>query len=351
MRDFNFQRYNLNVLKPTLMHELNQRDDIVFVVKRQNSMVCIETQSLRFLDVCNFIAPGFSYRKYLAAFDCAEEKGHFPYEWMDDISKLECSALPSRDAFYSTLKGEGLSESDYALCQRAWRDNKMSRMRDFLVWYNNLDVKPMLEAVGKQCAIYEAKGIDMLKDAISLPGLAVRWLFASIPSQPIPAQFDSSALHREVRQLLPVMLLTEEHRDLYQTIKDNLVGGPSIIFHRYHEKDVTTIRQRVYGQDSKVCKLVYGVDANALYLWCLMRDMPTGSPRRWRQEKADNLYQLRAELGSKTARGWLEWESRIRGCHIRHKDNGGEVRVGDWSLPVDGFCANLKTVFQFHGCH
>ena len=61
----------------------------------------------------------------------------------------------------------------------------MSSMRDFLIWYNNLDVKPMLEAVAKQCAIYEVKGIDMLKDAISLPGLAVRWLFASIPSQPV----------------------------------------------------------------------------------------------------------------------------------------------------------------------
>ena len=352
MLGFNSQRYDLNVLKPALMRELTLRDDDVgFVVKRQNSMVCIETHSLRFLDVCNFIAPGFSYRMYLAAFDCAEEKGFFPYEWMDDISKLEHNALPPREAFYSSLKEETLSQSDYALCQRAWHDNNMSSMRDFLIWYNNLDVKPMLEAVAKQCAIYEAKGIDMLKDAISLPGLAVRWLFASIPLQPVPVEFDSSALYREVRRLLPVMLLTENEKDLYQTIKDNLVGGPSIIFHRHHEKDVTAIRQQVYGQDSRVCKLVYGVDANALYLWCLMREMPTGSPRRWRRDEAEKLFRASTCWGSKTARGWLEWESRVRGCAIRHKDNGGEVRVGEQGLPVDGFCADSSTVFQFHGCY
>ena len=301
--------------------------------------------------MCNFIAPGFSYRKYLAAFDCAEEKSYFPYEWMDDIAKLKHNALPPREAFYSSLKGEGLSESEYALCQRAWIDNNMSSVRDFLVWYNNLDVKPMLEAIAKQCTIYEAKGIDMFKDAISLPGLAIRWMFATIPPQPTPKEFDSSLLYREVRQSLPVMLLGEGESDLYQTIKDNLVGGPSVIFHRYHEKDVTTIRQRVYGEDSKVCKLVYGVDANALYLWCLTREMPTGLPRRWRRPEANALYQCYTELGSRAARGWLEWESRVRGCKIRHRDNGGEVKLGESNLSVDGFCSESSTVFEFHGCY
>ena len=48
----------------------------------------------------------------------------------------------------------------------------MRIFRDFLVWYNNLDVKPIREAIGKQSQIYRDKGIDMLKSAISLSGLA-----------------------------------------------------------------------------------------------------------------------------------------------------------------------------------
>ena len=64
--------------------------------------------------------------------------------------------------------------------------------------------------------------------------------------------------------------------DLHQLIKDNNVGGPSIIFHQYHEADKTMLRENIYGAEAKPCKAVVGYDANALYLWCLMQDMLTG---------------------------------------------------------------------------
>ena len=38
--------------------------------------------------------------------------------------------------------------------------------------YNNGDVIPMVEAVNKMFEFYRAKGLDIFKDAISLPGLA-----------------------------------------------------------------------------------------------------------------------------------------------------------------------------------
>ena len=62
----------------------------------------------------------------------------------------------------------------------AWHDNKMKCVRDLLVWYNNLDVKPYLLALDSQSDIYKDKGIDMLTRAISLPGLAVLWMFNTI---------------------------------------------------------------------------------------------------------------------------------------------------------------------------
>ena len=57
-----------------------------------------------------------------------------------------------------------------------------------------------------------------------------------------------------------------------------MVGGPAIIFHRYHEKDVTKIR----GEET--CRSIVGHDANALSLWALMQDMPTGWYMRRRAE-------------------------------------------------------------------
>ena len=66
-----------------------------------------------------------------------------------------------------------------------------------------------------------------------------------------------------------------------------MVGGPSIIFHRYHEKDKTKIREREItdqGKEPKMCQKIVGYDANALYLWAIMQNMPTGSFTRRREE-------------------------------------------------------------------
>ena len=56
--------------------------------------MCFSTKKLKFLDIINFLAPGYSYDKYLKAYGCELQKGHFPYEYMDGIGKLEDSALP-----------------------------------------------------------------------------------------------------------------------------------------------------------------------------------------------------------------------------------------------------------------
>ena len=49
----------------------------------------------------------------------------------------------------------------------------MSTMFEYLKYYNNLDVKPLIRAIEKHRAFNYNLGFDMLyKDAISLSGLA-----------------------------------------------------------------------------------------------------------------------------------------------------------------------------------
>jgi hypothetical protein len=67
----------------------------------------------------------------------------------------------------------------------------------------------------------------------------------------------------------------EKNKDVYDLYKNGIVEGPGIVFHRYHEKDLTFIRPKEYD-DPKPCKSIIGFDANALYLWSIMQDMPTG---------------------------------------------------------------------------
>ena len=319
---FNSGKYALNVVKkffvPLLIH------NNAAVIKRQNTFMCFSTTNLKFLDVTQYLAPGVSYDKYLKAYGCELQKGHFPYEYMDGIGKLADRALPPQAAFYSQLKSEEISDADYARCQAVWHDNKMTTMRDYLIWYNNRDVTPFLEAIAKQFTFYCDRGIDMFKDGISVPGLSLLHLFNDLPNDTNFVTFNQT------------------NSDLHELVKDNIVGGPAIIFHRYHEKDVTKIRG-----GSELCRKIVGYDANALYLWALMQDMPTGWYVRRREENGFRPQQ--AQPYGQMAIQWLTRESDRTGCTIRHQGNGREKRVG--KLLVDGWCAKTRTAYQFHGCY
>ena len=263
---FNSSKYDLNAIKrffvPLLIRNSDVEQASCSVIKRQNTFMCLSTDRLTFLDVFNYLATGYSYAKYLKAYGCKLEKGHFPYEYMDDLLKLDDRALPPQSAFFSRLTNEGISDEDYARCQAVWRDNEMKTLREYLVWYNNRDVAPFLEAIDKQAAFYHDQHIDIFKDGISVPGLTLLYLFNGL----------SPDTH--------FVTFNQTNSDLHQLVRDNIVGGPAIIFHRCHEKDVTTIRG---GEE--LCRAIVGYDANALYLWAIMQDMPTGWYTRRREEK------------------------------------------------------------------
>ena len=319
---FNSGKYDLNMIKRSFVPLLISNN--AAVIKRQNTYMCLYTDTLKFVDICNYLAPGVSYAKYLTAYGCELGKGHFPYEYMDDLQKLEDRVLPPQSAFFSQLKNEGISDADYARCQAVWHDNQMKTMRDFLVWYNNRDVIPFLQAIDKQFAFYQHQNIDMFKDGISVPGLSLLHLFNDLPNDTYFTVFNRT------------------NRDLHKLVKDNIVGGPAIIFHRYHEKDVTKIRG-----GSELCRKIVGYDANALYLWALMQEMPTGWYTRRRAEK--QFRPQPAQPYGQMAAQWLTSVSFTTGHTIRHQSNGREKRVG--KLLVDGWCAESHTAYQFHGCY
>ena len=90
---------------------------------------------------------------------------------------------------------------------------------------------------------FHGRGLDMAKDGISIPGLALKDLFNE-------QECFFSLVHRN-------------DADMHKTIKDGIVGGVSLIFHRYHASGETRIREREFGEVAKLCGGIVGFDANA----------------------------------------------------------------------------------------
>jgi len=84
----------------------------------------------------------------------------------------------------------------------------------------------------------------MFKSAVSLPGLATRWMFSV--TEPAHGAMGQPPAN-------PVALISRDTKELYHLVRDNLVGGPSIVFHRYHEVGKTKIRHLQYGDKAKTC--------------------------------------------------------------------------------------------------
>ena len=220
----------------------------VFTVKRDNQYAC------------PIFSPRVNYASFLKAFDVKESKGFFPYKWFTALDKLDHTELPPfGPAWFSSVKndnvlndGQKSPEENYASIQSIWIKNYMKTFKDYLIYYNNLDCMPFAEAVESMQKYYFDRNIDLFKISISLPGLARKMLFEC------DRQADAS-----------FALFDEFNKDLYYTIKQNIIGGPSIIFNRYHKAGETFIR----GNTDKQCQTIWSINA--------FRSVCSSQGRKW----------------------------------------------------------------------
>ena len=123
------------------------------------------------------------------------------YDYFISADQLDETSLPPYDSFYSTIKGCNVLEEDYAtfqklvdqgkfeqealqilrltskpktgpenyqLLQQLWTENSWSTFADFLKWYNDLDVTPMIQAIEKMNDYYKDKNVDLNVDLRSV---------------------------------------------------------------------------------------------------------------------------------------------------------------------------------------
>ena len=59
---------------------------------------------------------------------------------MDSLERFKETQLPPKEAFYSKLEDEDITDEDYAHAQTAWKAFNIKTMRDCHDFYNKLDV-------------------------------------------------------------------------------------------------------------------------------------------------------------------------------------------------------------------
>ena len=161
----------------------------------------------------------------------------------------------------------------------------MSSFKDFLRWYNNKDVVTTVEAMQKMIAFYHDKDIDMLKLGCTLPNPANIYLHKSIDAKFFP--------------------FTERDKDLLEKIREDVVGGPSIVFTRKTVVDETFIRK-----STNLSKSFVGIDASQVYPYSMCQPMPTGLYTRWDLDSETSRFTPRQNKA-------CSFENMVKSCFQR----------------------------------
>ena len=99
-------------------------------------------------------------------------KGVYPYEYMDSWEKINETSLPDKEAFYSKLNKEVITDEDYAHAQKVWKVFEIKNLGKYHDFYVQSDTLLLADVFGN----FRDKYIDIYKlnpaHFLSVPGLA-----------------------------------------------------------------------------------------------------------------------------------------------------------------------------------
>ena len=177
-------------------------------------------------------------------------KGVYPCDYMDDMSKFQERQLPSKEAFFSQLTEEHISDEDYQHAQIVFTSCQLQTLGEYHDLYLLSDVlllADVFENFRRVCLNYY--GLDPAHYYTS-PGLA--W---------------SACLKMTDVEL---ELLTVP--DMYLFVEEGIRGGISMNSNRYGKANNLYVPDFDSTQDKNY--IMY-LDANNLYGWAMSQPLPT----------------------------------------------------------------------------
>ena len=177
-------------------------------------------------------------------------KGIYPYEYMNSSEKLKETELPPREAFYSRLNEEGISDEDYEHARKVWETFEMKNLGDYHNLYNQVDVLLLADVFEnfRDICIKNYK-LDPAH-YYTAPGLA----------------WDAALKVTEVK----LELLT--NMDMLLMVEKGIRGGVSMISNRYGKANNKYMGKSF--KDIEPSKYITYLDANNLYGWAMSKPLP-----------------------------------------------------------------------------
>ena len=196
-------------------------------------------------------------------FKLSTRKGVYPYEYVDNASKLKDKCLPSIDKFYSKLTETGISEDDYKHALNVWKVGKFDDMQDYHDHYLKTDVLLLAD-------VFE----NFRKVCLSKYGLdpARYW---TLPSYSWDCMMKMTKVNLE--------LLTDI--EMYNFCEKGIRGGVSIITHRHAKANNKYCNG--YDENLPNSYIMY-LDANNLYGTAMSDYLPYGE-FKWVEHENFNI--------------------------------------------------------------
>ena len=86
---FNSAKFHINLIKSYLLPILvNERQIEPAVFKKSNKFVSFKFGDVQLLDIMNILGGATSFDSFLKDYKTEETKGFFPYEWFDNLGRL-----------------------------------------------------------------------------------------------------------------------------------------------------------------------------------------------------------------------------------------------------------------------
>ena len=247
-----------------------------------------------------------------------KRKGFYPYEYMDSLKRFKENKLPPKEAFYSRLTGEGISDEDYEHAKKVWKVFGMKTLQDYHDLYNVIDVLLLADVFENfRNVCMENYKLDPAH-YFTAPGLA--W----------DACLKITDVELELLSDIDMLLMIEK----------GIRGGVSMISNRYGKANNKYMGESFNEKDPS--KYIMYLDTNNLYGWAMSKPLPTHGFKWMKVDELESweLYPCILEVD-------LEYPKNLHDLHNDYPLAPEQIMVNKVSKLIPNLGDKKKYVLHF----